>query len=130
MKFDLTSYKGPIEFPKEMIVLGQPKLYAKVEKQGNGLVQVRAAVLEEPYKVMFKDYPYDVFIHVLKGTLILTSQDETVQEVHPGECYFLPQGSTHMLELKLEDGLYLEDVLINKNDLLKHPNVITSLLQL
>ena len=76
----------------------QPRSKSHVFHQGKILVTV---IDVEPGKVRVEGLPYDEFIQILKGRLILTLDDGTESKFEQGDSLVLPKGWTgtwHMPE--------------------------------
>lgn len=97
-------------FPAEIVLEGRSKHRSHVLFMGDEIV---AEVYEaEPAKLAVSDpFPYDEFVYILSGKLILTDRRGKVQEYAAGEYLVVPKGFTgtwHML------GNYRELVVIEK----------------
>lgn len=68
---------------------------------------------EQPLKLALrgKGMPYNEFIHVLAGTLVLTDSGGQVREFHEGDFLMIPQGFTGTWETR---GVFRELVVITR----------------
>lgn len=78
--------------------------------------ELQAVVVEStPAKTDHRNRPheYDEFVLVLNGKLVLTEQDGTTHEFHPGDAFVVPKGYTGTWE---QHGDYRELAVIAKSE--------------
>src|SRR5690606_27673369 len=77
--------------------------------------EIVAAVYEEaPVKLPLqgKGMPYDEFVHVLEGTLILTDSNGRTREFNAGDFLLIPKGFTGTWETR---GKFRELIVVERN---------------
>ena len=82
--------EGIPPFPSEIVVEGESKHWQKVLHQGDFVVALYEAVpavieITEPF-------PYDEFVLVLEGQLILSNASGGTQTYNAGDTFLLPKG--------------------------------------
>ena len=97
-------------FPKEMVLSGRSKhSYHTFFSGEEVVVEVYAA---EPAKLRIDEpWPYDEFIYLLSGKLVLTDAKGTVKEYVAGESLVVPKGFVGIWEMQ---GNFRELVVIEK----------------
>jgi len=98
--------------PKEFLLSGVSRPRERVLHEGDEIV---AAVYEEaPVKLPLqgKGMPYDEFVHVLEGTLILTDSNGRTREFNAGDFLLIPKGFTGTWETR---GKFRELIVVERN---------------
>ena len=77
-------------FPKEQLLSGKQENWTKIIHQG----EVVVALYESTPALIAvnKPFPYDEFVHVLEGELILTHNDGKKQTFKAGDSFLVPKG--------------------------------------
>lgn len=98
--------------PKEYLLTGDSKPRSKVLFGGN---ELKVEVYEEQavsFPLPPEGMPYDEFVHVLAGTLILTDTNGIVTEYNAGDFVVIPKGFTGTWASR---GTYRELVVIERS---------------
>ncbi len=97
--------------PKEVLLSGESRPRRAVLHLGNDIVVV--VYEEQPVKLALrgKGMPYNEFVHVLAGTLVLTDESGHAHEYHVGDFLVIPQGFTGTWETR---GTFRELVVITR----------------
>ena len=93
-------------WPQEDILSGVSEHRYKVLYSGDIDVAIYEA---KPLKLRLKDYPIDEFVTVVSGTLILTAEGGSPQQVDVGQSVLVPKGFTGTWEMQ---GNFREMVVI------------------
>ena len=77
-------------FPKEELLSGKQENWTKIVYHGEVVVALYEST---PARIAVnKPFPYDEFIHVLEGELVLTPVNGTKQTFKAGDSVLLPKG--------------------------------------
>jgi uncharacterized cupin superfamily protein len=100
-------------FPAELVLEGKSENWDSVIHQGQFVVSVfeaSPAVID-----VSEPFPYDEFVLVLEGTVILTSIDGGSQTYNPGDTFLVPKGWLGTWDMPVK---YREMVIIETDALL------------
>ena len=53
-----------------------------------------------PAKLVLEDYPYDEFMYLLSGKILITDEQGTLEEFHPGQALVIKKGFRGTFEMQ------------------------------